>query len=150
MQAGLSYEHEFENGVDVLTSIVGEIGESEDPTFEDLAAYQVGLKLGYQGFSVAGSYGDWGDSTLAVGAPGDTTFWTAGAAYETGPLGVSVTYIDAEQVNNEFNNIALSADYQLAPGLVPYAEVSFFEFDEAGTAIDNEGTLFLVGSTLTF
>lgn len=150
VQAGLSYEHEFENGVDVLTSLVGEIGESEDPTFEDLAAYQVGLKLGYQGFSVAGSYGDWGDSTLAVGATGDTTFWTAGLAYETGPLGVSVTYIDAEQVDNEFNNVAFSADYQLAPGLVPYAEVSFFEFDEAGTTIDNEGTLFLVGSTLTF
>lgn len=149
LQAGLSYEHEW-SGVGFAASIVGETGESEVAAQEDLAAYQAGLKLHYDSFSIAGSYGDWGDSGQAIGANADVTFWTAGIAYENGPLGLSATYFDSDAAGNAFNNIALSADYQLAPGLMPYAEVSFFEFDEAGTPIDNEGTVFLTGAMVSF
>lgn len=150
VQAGLSYEHEFSNGIGLVTSIVGEFGESEVATAEDLSAYQAGLKLSYEGFSAVASYADWGDSGMAVGTSGDADFWTAGASYETGPYGVSVTYLNSDNAGNEFNNTVIGADYQLAPGLVPYAEISFFNFDEAGTTVDNEGTLLLLGTTLTF
>ena len=150
VQTGLSYGHDFGNGIGLQTSIVAEFGKSEAAAIEDLAAYQAGLKLGYAGFSVVGSYSDWDDSGLPVGTNGDTSFWTAGAAYETGPVGVSVTYLNSERNDNQFNNTVVGADYQLAPGFVPYIEASFFSFDEANTIVDNEGTLLLVGSTLTF
>lgn len=150
VQAGLSFEHDFDNGIGLLTSIVAEFGESEVATTEDLAAYQAGIKLSYAGFSGVISYSDWDDSGQAAGSGADADFWTAGLAYESGPYGVSATYLDSDNAGNEFSNFVVGADYQLAPGLVPYAEVSFFEFDEAGTTVDNEGTLVLIGSTLTF
>ena len=51
--------------------------------------------------------------------------------------------------------MSIGADYKLAPGLVPYVEVSFFEADDnvtdvAGASEDNEGTVFIVGTALNF
>jgi outer membrane protein OmpU len=152
---GLSYSKDF-NGLGVSSALVGEFGESETAGVEDTAAWSFGLALDYQGFSVAGSYTDWADSGLATGSTEDNqNAWTLGAAYETGPFGVSVTYLDSEGSNgvasNDLQNLVVGADYTLAPGLVPYVEVSFFDTDDntAGTA-DNDGSVVLVGAELTF
>jgi predicted porin len=111
------------------------------------------------GFSVAGSYGDLGDSlrTNTLNAD-DTHYWTVGGAYEYGPFAASVTYFDSEYDRgnvltgrNEFQNLAVGVDYKMAPGFTPYAEVNFIEMDIAGgTADDNDGTVFIVGSQLNF
>lgn len=149
---GANYTGQFDQ-VGVQLSATGAFGESETPATEDLSAWALGTVLSYQGFSVAGSFGDWDDSGQAVAAVGDNdqNYWTLGAAYETGPFGVSLTYLDSEQADNELQNVSVGADYQLAPGLVPYVEVNFFELDQAGTATaDNDGTVLLVGTELTF
>jgi hypothetical protein len=153
INAGLNYTGQYQN-VGVAASLTGEWGESEAAGTEDLSAWAAGLNVSYMGFTVGGSYGDWQDSGLpvgAVGAAGDEgDFWTAGAAYETGPYGVSVTYMDSEIQTNEFNNISVGADYKLAPGLVPYIEANFYELDQAGTSVDNDGTAVLIGTQLNF
>lgn len=133
----------------------GEWGSAELNTYEDLSAWQVGGKVGYMGFSVAGSYGDWGDSNrLKTLNADDTDFWTAGAAYENGPWGVSLTYLnsnyDLGTTENEFKSWSVGADYKLAPGLTPYVEFTSYDQDAATAANDNEGHVFLVGSQLNF
>jgi hypothetical protein len=147
---GANYSGQFQQ-VGVQLSATGAFGQSETAGTEDLSAWAVGGVLSFQGFSVAGSYGDWDDSGLPTAAGGaDQDYWTAGASYETGPFGVSVTYLDSEAGTTDFNNVSVGADYQLAPGLVPYVEANFFSLDPAGTAADNDGTIVLVGTELTF
>src|SRR5690606_10812471 len=144
---GANYSGQF-SGVSIGASATGEFGSAEAAGAEDYKGYAFGLSLGYMGFSVAGSFGDFSDSLAA--ADYDATFWTLGGAYDFGPFGASVTYMDSELANNDFQNLSIGADYMLAPGLVPYVEVSFFEFDNAVAAGDNDGTVVLVGTELSF
>ncbi len=148
---GANYEGSYNSGLAVQASLTGEFGSSESAATEDLNAWALGTVLTYQGWSLAGSYADAGESGLAVGTNADQTFWTLGAAYETGPYGVSVTYLDSEANSLDFNNIVVGADYKLAPGLVPYVEVSFFGTDDNNVATtDNDGSVVLVGAELSF
>ena len=147
-QAGVNYTADF-NEVHVEAALTGEFGDSDNTAVEDLGAWNLGALIGYAGFSVAASYGDWDDS-LQVGN-GDADYWTLGAAYDFGAFGASITYLDSE-INdvNDFDNLSIGVDYKLAPGLTPYAEISFYDQDTVGTAFDNDGTVFIIGSQLAF
>lgn len=155
IDAGLAYQGQFD-AVKVGAALTTQFGQADTNATEDLSAWNLGLNLGIQGFSLAGSYGDWGDSLRAKGSNNDASYWTAGLAYAGGPFGVSATYLDSDYENgagaasNDFNNLVLGADYKLAPGLTPYAEVSFYEFDAPGTAADNDGTVLILGTQLAF
>lgn len=148
---GVNYEGQF-RAFTLGLSATGEVGESTVAGLEDLQAWQAGGKIGYMGFVVAGSYGDWGDSLSATGAD-DSDFWTVGGAYEFGPFAASVTYLESNYdlgaTENEFENLSFGVDYKLAPGLTPYAEVSFVDADGAG-ALDNEATVVIAGTQLAF
>ncbi|MCB2081575.1 MAG: porin, partial [Rickettsiales bacterium] len=146
---GASYTGEYE-GIGIKTSVVGEFGKSESALMEDTNAWQAGIVLSNQGFSLAGSYGDWGESGTLVGLNNSTDFWTLGAAYESGPVGVSATYISSEREKNKYSNLVVGADMQLAPGLTPYMEASFFDADQASTTVDNSGTVLMMGSYINF
>ncbi len=122
---------------------------------DDINAWNVGGLVGWHNFSVAGSYGNWSDSGIA-GSDGD--YYTAGLGWTAGPIGVSATYIDstlsgtaATPGDNDFRNVVLGAEYKLAAGLTPYAEVSFYDFDgNTGTAYDNKGTSVILGTQVAF
>lgn len=160
----LNYENQFSNGIKLAASAAYETGSADTTNlavnrFESISAWNVGALLGYQGFSVAGSYGDWNDTGMRSTAAGnkDSDYYTLGAAYEGGPFGVSATYLDSSTgsgvvgtQDNDFENLVLGADYKLAPGLTPYAEVSFYEYDSAGVGNDNDGTVFILGTQLAF
>lgn len=158
---GLSYEHQFENTLKLGAAFTYEHADADSGAgnFNDIGAYTIGANLGYMGWSVAASYGDWDDAGDLAAAPSlESDYYTLGAAYETGPFGLSATYLKStvEQTattENEFTNFVVGADYKLAPGLTPYAEVSFYEFDQAGTGAgvyDNDGTTFLLGTQVAF
>jgi outer membrane protein OmpU len=151
---GLTYEAEVQ-GVGINVGFVGEFGENELATVEDMNAWQLGASLSYEGFSVAGSFADWNDSYKTVGTTsGDQYFWNVGLAYEQGAFGASLGYIDSRKTEgaeiNQFRNTVFSVDYAVAPGLVPYGEISFFEADAGGTTVDNEGTVVILGTYLIF
>jgi len=155
---GANWQGQFDQ-VGVEVSATGTIGDSQATSREDLGAWAVGAKATTQGFSVAGSYGSWGDSNLTTGAKTEDTqnYWTVGGAYETGPFGLSVTYLNSRATDttggnrDKFDNVSIGADYQLAPGLVPYAEVSFFDLnDGSGSSTDNSGSVVLIGTQLNF
>lgn len=143
---GLNYTGQYDQ-VGIAASATGSFGSAETSATEDLEAYALGLNLNYMGFTAGGSYGDYQDS---LGANTDASFWNVGLGYETGPFGASVSYFDSEAGTNEFSNLIVGADYKLAPGLVPYVEVNFFDLDAAGVVSDNEGTAVLAGTQLTF
>ncbi len=149
-----NWEGKFD-AIDLGLAATGTFADG-DTGVEDISAYNIGGKVGYMGFSVAASYGDWNDSLRATGTNNnDSDYYTLGAAYEGGPFGVSATYLDSTVENatgadNDFENLVLGADYKLAPGLTPYAEVSFYDFDAAGRLNDNDGTVLLLGTQLAF
>jgi predicted porin len=144
---GVKYEGAFQQ-VGVKASLTGETGENEVGG-DDTNAYAFGLNLSYMNFTFGGSWGEWND---AFTNGNDAEYWTLGAGYTYGAFGVSATYLDSELdlSNTDFSNLSLGADYALAPGLTPYVEVSFFESDAPGAVNDNDGTVLLVGTQLSF
>lgn len=156
--AGLNYQGQFQ-GVGVEAAATGEWGSNESTTRDDLRAYSLGVNVSYMGFTVGGSWADVPQFGQTKANNTDARYWTLGGAYEFGPFGASVTYLNsrvnndgsATAPNKDFNNTVVSADYQLAPGLVPYVEVAFFNTDDnTAASADNSGNVFLVGTELTF
>lgn len=147
----LNYAGQWDD-VSFGAAATGQFGDAEAANTNDLSAWNVGANLGFAGVKVAGSYGDWSDSLQTSNS--EATYWTAGLGYEFGPFGTSVTYlnstIETGAVSDDFTNISVGADYKLAPGLTPYAEASFYEFDAAGTTSDNEGSVVILGTQLAF
>ncbi len=147
----INYDNQFGN-FHVSGALAGQFGDAESAGSEDLMAYNAGGMVGYAGFHVAGSYGDWSDSL--AGSTVEGSYWTAGIGYDYGAFGTSVTYLDSSYetagADNDFTNLVVGADYNMAPGLTPYAEVSIYEFDAVGTLPDNDGTVVILGTQLAF
>ncbi len=152
LAGGINYAAQWDS-VGFKAALTGQTADAKAAGVNDLEAWDIGANLTFAGFTVGGSYGDWDDS-LGVGT--DADYWDAGVGYEFGAFSASATYLDSTvetgAVEDEFENIVLGLDYKLAPGLVPYAEVSFFEFDGAGAGVanDNEGTVVILGTELSF
>lgn len=167
---GLNYQGQYD-AVGVEASVTADIGDAEDgktgsspntvraaSTFDDLSAYNAGLSLAYAGFTLGGSYASFDEFGQTKTANTDASYWTVGLAYEFGPFAASVTYLDSTVTNGDsstadkqFDNLSVGADYQLAPGLVPYVEVSFFDTDDnTVSSTDNNGSVFLVGTQVNF
>lgn len=153
LKLGLSGTYEYASGNSSTAAATNGFGT------DDVSAFNVGALLSWQAFSVAGSYG-YEDQTGIRGADA-ASYWTLGGAYNTGPVGLSVTYLNsriddvngafAETGQNKFDNLVFGAEYKLAPGLTPYAEVSMFDFNGGSTTTyGNGGTAVVVGTQLAF
>lgn len=162
-EGALSYEGQWDQ-IGFAAAVTGQTGKAVNvgtvSTLEDLNAWNVGAKVSYMGFSLAGSYGDWDDS-LTSNTPGvdaKADYWTVGGAYETGPFGASVTYLQSNSQiagadnDNEFQSVSVGVDYKLAPGLTPFVEWTYYDIDPQGSAgaNDNQGNVVIVGSQLSF
>ncbi|MCW2238170.1 porin [Azospirillum canadense] len=134
--------------------------------YEDLNAWQVGAQVGYAGFSVGGSYTDYGKSgqnKIAGNFTEDTRNYTAGVQYTTGPLVVGFNYkfgADAGSValagSRHLNVYEVGVGYTVAPGLTLQAQYDYFDSksDKPTTAVsgtpDDTGHVVLVRSVLAF
>jgi hypothetical protein len=190
ISAGLSWAGKFEHNQSLKVAVVGEtsqttvdnIDKALGNRFYDNKSVIVGAEYSYKDISLAASYGNQGKSGLtknpiptgSVGLKGGS-FWTVGAAYVQGAVGTSLTYMSSELNRNKFNLISLGMDYKLAPGLLPYFEVSYFTmkqktaytapgyvgnnnnnnnnvnvFSNLPTSYKNNGTAFIIGAKLKF
>jgi len=157
IDVALGYSNTFSGGYKLAASATYERGQGEGLAAasgfgtDDIRAWNAGASLGYQGFSLAGSYGRNSDTGIAGVS---STYWTAGLGYAAGPVGLSATYLNSTAktagVKDKFDNFVLGADYKLAPGLTPYAEVSFYDFNGAAAANDNQGTAVILGTQVAF
>lgn len=147
---GINYAAQWDS-VGFKASVSGQTGDEKGTGDGDLSAWNAGANVNFAGFTVGGSYGAWDEDT---GNNDDVDFFDLGLGYEFGAFSASASYFssDNDTDNDEFDNLAIGIDYKLAPGLVPYAEVSFFDFDGAGTgtANDNDGTVVILGTELSF
>lgn len=173
---GLSWKGEFDKNQSLKVSAVGETSTVRKASTDTNTYYKYqsgifGAEYAYEDFSVAASYGNQGKSgfakTITTGsAVKGGSFWTLGAAYVQGPVGASLTYMNSKLNTNTLNLVSLGLDYQVAPGLLPYAEVTYFNIKgkhlyiapkatapaATNNAIvyKNKGTAFILGTKLMF
>lgn len=130
---------------------------------EDLDEYQAGATLTYQGFSVGGAY-KWGEHDVLNGEADDRA-WEIGVAYESGPYGVSLGYIQTTLENggttgdDENRVIELAGLYNLGPGVDLVGGIGYVEFEDGVAdgatqqqrdASENDGWVVATGLSLAF
>ena len=135
VEGGLIYEGEF-GGFELLGALVGAVCEIDTNGSDDCNSWSGGLQTSLWGFKIAGSY--WTEEL------GDTekTGVSAGVGYEIGPANLSVSWakvIDSDNLTsdtgvplNEPQNLVVSADIGLMPGLVLAGDVGWFDNDADG------------------
>lgn len=175
--AGLSYEHNISDGVDVKVAVSGEYGKSAGKLnvienkgqsnerivnsfkLSDLKSYNLGLNLTYGNFSYGASYGTLGKSLTSkeFNKTGrDTKYYNGAVAYGQGPIKTSISYFKSNQFTNTLNSVTLGSEYKLAPGLLPYAELSYFRakgkpsFYPEAPRKKTKGTVGILGAKLKF
>ena len=90
-------------------------------------------------------------------------FYTGGLAYNQGPMGVSLTYLRNDKLQNKLDSYTLGTQYKLAPGLMPYFEATAFNVKSKGydaSDLDNgtatavskkyKGTAYMFGTKVSF
>lgn len=188
---GINYLHYFDN-LSLNISATGEKGQVKNRNYmlEDLASYDLGFSINYFGFDVGASYGSWGKSlqpkngiyscpynssqNLAQQNCANSTekfanpyYYTLGVAYKFGPIAASVTSLNSTFQKNRYSAISLGLDYKLKRDLMPYLEITKFNFksNQASAADitnqnnldanarqirDNSGYVFLAGILYIF
>lgn len=145
---GISWHGTLDKMHNLKLSVVGEHGKSKGASqlegvtngknFENVRSVVVGAQWNYKEFGLAASYGNQGKSLAnknASSISGSSKFesghfWTAGASWAQGPWGASVTYMNSKLNKNKMDLVSLGADYEVAPGLMPYAEVTMFDMKQ--------------------
>jgi hypothetical protein len=191
---GVNYSDNIGN-LGLAISANGEHGkyeQSKTATIQrnDLQAYELGAMATFFGFTLGASYGSWGkslqaktgvyscdyDPTLTLAnqtcANGgkkfkNSTYWTTGIAYQFGPVAASITTIQSQFQNNDYQAASFGVDYRMAKGLMPYIEVTQFKFTAnkptydsvangsgntvtSNRIIDNKGYVVLAGLIFSF
>ncbi len=151
---GGNYQGEF-NNVSVGVSAGANFGVVEDGTNDDgdHTEYGFGAEVGFGAITVGGFFITSEQETAAGGDNVDRDRYGLGATFSTGPwsFGANALLAEDDNSNNEDTVYGVGVEYSLADGLTPYADLVFFDFDEgSGSALDNDGTAFLVGVTASF
>jgi len=112
--------------------------------------------VGYAGFTISGAFVEDGLALARTGQLEDLTSWQAGLAYETGSLGVSLTYVDttfdqAGALESERQSWMLGGLYQIAPNVTLNARAFYVDGSaDRDMPSDLEGTGGTVGVRLKF
>jgi len=173
ISGGVSLEQNISDGIDLKLAATGEFGKSAgkviktmsnaniapiESKLSDLRTYNIGAVLNVGCLSYGVSYGSLGKSltTAEFHKTGRNTDYITGAvAYKQGPFGASIGYFKSNQYKNTVDAISIGTDYQLAPGLKPYAEISGFslkgrpEFNPELPKKKTRGTVALIGAKLS-
>ncbi len=169
---GVKYEGTFSD-VGFKIGLVSQIGHAKKDTTvrNDMAAWELGGRLDYKNFAVATSFADWGKSGTPKervgGAKYGAKYWTLGGKYHYNGSNFSVTYFNGKRANvfltqdlavnaihekgfNKNQYLSFGADYSLAPGLMPYAELTTFKHNRYGSSNNNKGHIMIVGTKVYF
>jgi hypothetical protein len=182
----LRFNHQFSNDVGLALSVSGLYGTPKktytEPgvavatrdSYHRLAAHSVGAQLTLGQFSFVASFTDQGKSlvrkdinrNLADMAAASSvnrldrdpksSFFTAGVSYNQGPVNVSVTHLAGKRMGNRSAVTSLGIDYMPMQGVIPYAEVSFYELKSNKNTLEsdlqtrNRGTVVIGGVRLKF
>lgn len=167
---GVSYEYHVSDGVDLKLAVTGQYSKrskkapivtTDVQTFNlnPLKAYNVGGILTYGNMSYNLAYGSMGNSLTSSGYNHngrDTSYYGGAIAYGQGPLKSSIAYFQSNQYKNKLNFISVATEYSIMPGLLPYAELSYFQAKGKPSYVlgasdkKAKGTIVLIGTKLKF
>jgi len=154
---GVNFVSSFDDVGIRLAGIVAN-GDSQTIGTNDIDGYSIGGQVDFGDISVASSYGDNGDSAEA-GTIESKKWFDLGIRYTMGDYTYSIGYLNAGsdtgvvgEDDDSLKVYSIGAGYALAPGLALRAEVLHASVDQEGNGdgVDNEGTVFTVGTTLSF
>lgn len=151
---GGNYQGEFNNvsvGVSAGANF-GELGETSATSGGDHTEYGFGAEVGFGAITVGGFWITSEQENATGGDNVDRDRFGLGATFSTGPWSFGANALLAEDDNSDAEDTVygVGVEYSLADGLTPYADLVFFDNDLAGSASDNDGTVFLVGVTASF
>ncbi|WP_316355044.1 porin [Candidatus Trichorickettsia mobilis] len=176
--AGISYEHHIADGVDLKLAATGEYGNSagksaiytdysdntKDGTLykncklSDLRTYNLGAILTHGNFSYAVSYGSLGKSLTSKEyhkGGRSTNYYNGAIAYGQGPIKTSLSYFKSQQFKNTLDAVTLGTEYKLGAGLLPYAEIAYFQakgkpsfYSPEAPNKKTKGTVAIIGAKL--
>ena len=185
---GLTKEHKFNDKTSAKLSLVSEFGKvavktptakqvsdaaaAGDPLvdpkgvkFKKLSTYNIGAEIKHGKFAISGCYANFRKSLTANKPEIDTVdrkksyLYNIGAKYSFEKLSMSAHYFHSLNKGNTVDATTVGVDYKLAPGIMPYAEVTAFNAhgsykaknqSTTYTADNHHGGLFLVGIKLEF
>lgn len=151
---GVTKEHNVNDDLSVKLSLVGEYGKvvpkkptiaeiNKDPNnplvdpegakFKKLQTYNIGAEVKYGKLGFAASYANFNKSLTSNNPlidPADrknTHIYTIGSKYGFEKLNLSANYFHSTHKKNVVEALTLGADYKLASGILPYAEVTYFK-----------------------
>ncbi len=175
--AGLSYKTNISDGVDIAIAATFEHGKPSGKAeiiekdannnevkkdkykLSGLNTYNIGGTLNVGNFSYGASYGTLGKSltTKEYNKTGrDTRYYNVAMAYGQGPMKTSINYLKTERFKNTVEAVSIGTEYKLAPGFLPYAEISYFQAKGRPSFYPNapkkklKGTVALIGAKMKF
>ncbi|HYH21380.1 MAG TPA: porin [Azospirillum sp.] len=174
VEVGVNVVQEF-NGVSVKALAAYQTAEATktsfaSDSFKRLSAWTASARVGYAGFSVGGSYTDWGKSLqngrTASGAAAQRESFKivhVGAQYTTGPLIVGAGWMHGQDPGS--NSIAgkrkvdayeVGVSYTVAPGLAVQAQYDHVKANSdkavlaSGSNPDDKANVVILRTTLAF
>jgi hypothetical protein len=173
---GVSYTHQIADGISFKISATGEYGTAAGKIkryadskkdsellntykLSDLRSYNIGGVFKYGSFAYALSYGDLGKSLTSkeyhkVGRR--TQYYGGAASYSQGAVKTSLSYFRSSHNKNKLEAIVLGSEYKVGSGLVPYAEVTYFQakgkhvYYPDSKNLKTKGTVFILGTKVKF
>jgi predicted porin len=137
VSAGLTWEGKMTN--DIMTSLsavtmhgkVRNAAVSATAQSRNISAFDLGGMISYNKMKAAVSYGHTAKTGFLKATTGvalkDSWYATAGASYEFDKFVTSLTYMHGNKNKNKSDVVSLGADYHLASGIMPYAEITHFK-----------------------
>ncbi len=145
---GANYVNSFG---DFNVALSGRWGTASVDGGPDPDIWSVGLNLGMAGFTVGGSYAEQNDAGTKDGEAFDV-----GVSYTTGPWGVSFTYFNGENQDNDgpgdenVEQFLVGLSYDLAKGVNIGAYGVYVDFEEDDHTNDIDGFIIGTGVKIAF
>lgn len=166
LAGGISYKKQYSNDLSMRSAIVLEkaktISDKKNPSnikFSNLKNYVVGTEVKYKKFSLAASFGDYLKSVTnkninTIGR--NTKLYGATARYNIDKLSMSIGQFRSTHYKNKFFSTTVAMDYKIAPGILPYGEITFYSTkgkNIKGKSLNNHstsGNILLLGAKFEF
>lgn len=136
-------------------------------SFQDFTSWGLGTQVGFNGFTLGGSYVDEGRYGTVHGQNKAQDVWSLGGKYEFDKVGVAINYLSGEGYDNlltggtttnttqanyvsTFDAYGFGATYTWFPGFTSSFDGVFFDQGVANQPDNNDGYVFLVSQKLAF
>jgi predicted porin len=160
---GLNYQNTFGDfGLTVAGTYTG--GDHENSgVVEDPEVWGIGANVSYAGFELGAGYANHNETnilTAATAAGADAgEWWDVALAYTLGPWQVGVGYFNSNESNiapapdSEVSIFSIGANYTVAPGWTIASDINFVDAEnitQTAPAVDNDGTVFVIATIMSF